>query len=219
VENRGLFKRLLVDLVAFYKIILSMGLTVLLAPLFLITIYLLIEYTTLFKSIAGWLIEHKDLFPLIGPTLLLITFSIDRYFAYKIRKKETYRSWYIKTLIDPHLKEVEAFFSDLPDLYKESCKSLKKSKKSMMEEDSLALQTKLNESFQKKKEKIEYEFIIIVAYNNSKIADKITGVINDVEDIFTTNLDNTEDNYHYVNGQFAVCKARVYSILSQPLDY
>lgn len=167
--------------------------------------------------VAIWLTAHKDLFPLIAPALLLFTFTIDRYIAYKLLKKETYRSWYLKTLIDPHLEEIETFFSEVPALYKSSHDTLKRCRRNSTD-DYLALQTKLNASFQQKKQKLDYEFVTIVAYNNKTIAKNITDVFNRTEDIFTTNLDQLTDDFEKVNRDFALCKAQLYAILAQPLE-
>jgi len=134
--------------------------------------------------------SFKDYFPLLGPFLILITFTIDRIYAYKIRKKEAYRSFYMKTIVEPSLEKIEDFFDTTLEIFSTGFTDLKKISKTTPQYKKLHIKT--NQKFQDKKRKFEFQVVIPAEATIEKLFGKLYPLINDLEDEFVIIIDSID---------------------------
>ena len=56
--------------------------------------------------------EIKDWVSIGTFIFLIITFTTDRIITSNVRKKEILRTWYYKSLVEPHLADIEKFYHE-----------------------------------------------------------------------------------------------------------
>lgn len=144
--------------------------------------------TTFFlQTSANSTLQLKDYFSLLGPALIIITFSIDRIIAYRIKKKEVYRNFYMKAIIEPSLEKIESFFDETLSIFTNGFTKLKALGKES--QDYKKHHIKINEKFQDEKRKFEFHVIFPAEATIENLFTKLSPLIIDLEDSFINNMD------------------------------
>lgn len=129
-------------------------------------------------------LELKDYTAIGSLVLIIATFTADRIIAYKIRKKETLRTWYYKSLIEPHLEIIEKFYSDVLLQFEEAIKEIK-----INHSDIQIAKSSHIAKFQDLKRNFEFEFVDLVQNNIEKLNKSLTDKLLELEDNVTKIFD------------------------------
>lgn len=202
-------------------ILLIGGLTVLLVLfLYLLSSYPLSWYQKNIGRAGQWLKSIAYIFPLIGSSLLLITFTIDRLIASRIRRRDARRNWYTKAFIDPNLKEIRTFFSHVYEDYKSSVKVLKQSQKynSTNDQEYILLKAKQTEVISIKVRKLNFELVSVILSTNPKIALEIQVILLEVSNFCTEGIDILDEDYDKFHQRLGEWQGQMMHVLADPLS-
>lgn len=149
--------------------------------------------------------------PYLGAIAVFVSLIINNYVSSRFRKRDVQRNWYLKVLIEPNIKNIDKFYEDISLKFNESINSFEKSKNTT---PNKILKLKISEigAFQELKRKFENSFIRLIALSYKKypssfleevvkvilddnteeesISEELTTIVLDLEDFYTSNLDN-----------------------------
>lgn len=135
----------------------------------------------------------KELIPLISPLVVVALFVIDRFIGYKLRKKETDRTWYFKVLIEPGIAKITDFYKTTNLSYSTAAKNLE-TNKSIPHSDFIKLKSKEFFKFQDAKRELEAEIIQPIIARYQFIGNSLTLILQDLEDLYTNSLGDEKFN-------------------------
>jgi hypothetical protein len=142
-----------------------------------------------YQPIAETSSQWKELIPLVSPVVVILLFIIDRLIGYNLRKKETDRSWYFKVLIEPGIEKISIFYRNTNNSYSTAAKNLE-ANKTIPHIDFGILKAKEFFKFQESKRELEAEIIQPIIARYQFIGNSLTLVLQDLEDLYTSSLDN-----------------------------
>ncbi len=131
----------------------------------------------------------KELIPLVSPVVVIVLFIIDRLIGYKLRQKETDRSWYFKVLIEPGIEQITEFYRKVNTLYSDAAHNLDINK-NISHDEFIKLKASEIFKFQEIKRELEAEIIRPIMSRYLFVGNSLTTVILNLEDLFTGYLDD-----------------------------
>lgn len=159
----------------------------------------------------------KDWLPLVSVGVTLLLFTIDRIIAISIRRREVKRTWYLKVLIDPHINRISIFFDSVGDAYEKAATAIGGARGNT---DFLQIKAINFEKYTDLKRELEAYLIRPLEPQYFEVAEKLTEELNNLQDIFTSSLDNeqfSKDNITSFRIQVYNIKAKLMDILYSPL--
>lgn len=159
----------------------------------------------------------KDIAPFIGPFLIILTFTLDRILSARTRRKEIFRSWYYKAILEPNLEKIEVFFKETYKKF-ENAVGLLKSKNDPVEvATSMAICIR---EFQNERREFEFDFIDLAQTNIQELRNSLTLEIQEIDDMFVNSIDKYSSP-NDINEVFRNClmfrRSRFYQILYSSL--
>lgn len=162
--------------------------------------------------------------PLIAPLIVITTFTIDRIIAFKVRKKESKRSWYLKAYFDNSIKKVDEFFENseklMEDFLNEYMVLSKKSSSKRNELKKLEFLANVNSTFTDLKRKFEINVLAIFHKQYPEIKHKVENSLLDYEDACTilsnNNIDIENKFYEFIEILYNI-KSNLIIALSEPV--
>jgi len=133
----------------------------------------------------------KDLLPLVSPIIVIILFIIDRVIGFRLRRKEVERNWYLKVLIEPGVSKISDFYKKSVEFYTASANTLGASS-ALPHANYNVLKAQEFSKFQSLKRELEAEVIFPIQMRYPVVGQKLTELLLDIEDTFTSSLDREE---------------------------
>lgn len=159
----------------------------------------------------------KDLLPLLSVVVTIFLFATDRYISFRIRRREARRIWYLKVLIDPNIEKISSFFDDVGGAYERATVALKGAQGNV---DYLRLKSINAEKFIDLKRQLIAYLVQPLTVQYFDIAEKLTDFLNNLEDLYTTYLDEglfSADDVNRFKLAAYSCKAELLDCLYSPL--
>jgi hypothetical protein len=176
-------------------------------------------YQDKIRRLAGWLKGNAYVFPLISPALLVLTFTIDRIIAGRIRQRDARRTWYIKAFIDPNLKEIRQFFAGINADYRSAIKTLKHSRKynSLDDQEYILLKARQTEVISASIRKLDIELVSVILVTNPAVALRIQTILQEVSTYCTDGIDILDEDYDGVYQKLGHWQGQIMGVLAEPL--
>jgi hypothetical protein len=138
--------------------------------------------------------QEKSILPeIISSSVIIILFICERFINHFLRKKDKNKEWYLDVLIKPNIIYLNQFFDKIS-------LQLTLSKEKLCSNTTLqhAAYTQLVSTeiliLQNLKREFEFAFIYLISSYNPEIANDLTDIVRDIEDIFTNALSKNEIN-------------------------
>lgn len=131
---------------------------------------------------------QKEYFPLYGPLIVILTFSIDRFFASKIRKKEVLRNWFSKCIIEPNIQNIDEFYVSTLKIFNQSFDQLLKIPKDHV--NYVLILNRANAKFQVLKRSFENSTCSLLKSGSFSLTTAINSLILVLEDEYVQKLDS-----------------------------
>lgn len=207
------------------RYVLIVGLIIMLALFFgLLLSYPLSWHKNNVSRVGRLLKDNPYIIPLItsaiSSSLVILTFTIDRIIAGGIRKRDARRSWYSKAFIDPNLKEIRTFFSELNTDYKAAIKTLKRSQKYLSEdnEDYTLLKAQQTELLSAKVRQLDLELVSVILVTHPDMALKLQTILEELRNYYTEGIDLLDEDYTTIQNRFGQWQGKMMGILAEPLS-
>ncbi|SHF23376.1 hypothetical protein [Chryseobacterium takakiae] len=172
----------------------------------------------LLSTVADTELSLKDYFPLIGSSIVIILFIIERILSYGIRKKERKTNWYYKVFIDPNIEKINSFFDNTKQTYVESSKEIK----SYLTRPNI-LDYKSHEigKFQTLKRDFENDILLPIISSYQEIGNSLTEELLNLEDVYAECMDKIHGDETYQNEfskKLSERKAQFFKMLFKPIN-
>jgi len=155
-------------------------------------------------------------FPLVGPVVIILTFTIDRVIAYNQRKKEQSRNWYYKVIIEPNIEVIEKYFSDVSSCFKSSLELILKCKAG----EEISIKAVANSNIKSINSEFELKFVFLVETTQDMLLDKLMPILREIDDEFVNHLDSYKSSNKVEEAferSIASQKSKFYQTLYLPL--
>ncbi|MDT0687665.1 hypothetical protein [Autumnicola psychrophila] len=146
-----------------------------------------IYHIEIFTSPEGNFLE-KNIVAIIGLLLVILTYLGERISSAKRAKKNNKYNWFLSIIIQPNLERIEKIYSSTEETLKKSINELRTSS-SLPHDQYLLLQRKKMNQFKNEKRSYFNNFSSLVRAYDPNLANRIDEIINELDDIYTQNLD------------------------------
>ncbi|WP_432712710.1 hypothetical protein [Pedobacter sp.] len=168
-----------------------------------------------------WDFFLKSILPLLGPALVVFTFSMNYSKDRKNKRKEAKRAWYFKAYFEPNIKKVEVFFDESSVFMEKSIENFNSQYIHYSLDARVAVVAEVLGALASKKRRFLIEVVDMLKLAYKKEAGKIELILNDFEDSGTNVFDNIEqtidpDSFYKYLSEITEIKARLVKTLSKP---
>ena len=147
--------------------------------------------------------------------LALCTFILERILNYKREKKNSKYDWFLKIIVEPNLDDIKEFYIKADNDLRIACKDLQ-NRESSLNDMEYAIQVRTyHNTFKTDRRKFFNNFVSMIGSFDKKMALKVDGIINELDDFYGTALDyaNSDVNTEGMIADIFKNKADLYQTL------
>lgn len=162
----------------------------------------------------------KNVVAIVGLILVIITFLWERYASAQRAKKNNKYNSFLNIIVQPNLPRIEKIYSSVETTLKNSIEELRKSE--LSDSEYFLLQREKMNEFKNEKRDYFNNFSSLVRAYDSRLANRIDETINELDDIYTQNLDeelgSEGKNFVEISSEIYRNQTFLYAILFEEIN-
>lgn len=142
---------------------------------------------------------NEHLFEILGLSLLIVTFIIERVLNYLREQKSDRFQWFVTIIVEPHLQEIKEFYEETELELRNSQNTFEANSTSTNVNDYLIKKRIKIDTFKKRRKQFFNNFVAMVGSFDEEMALKVDEIINILDDCYVNAIDMEHSSVKHEN--------------------